>query len=203
MATNHSRSPSCTHCIDAKATCHYPEAKQRGPQVGYLAVLENRLVNTEAVLYDSLSKLYQPGSERVLDEPMDRIVKRLQERYANMPYSAKTSEWHHQPLLAEEDRQRWWLAHQQIMSDSESPHASGSADRKRRAMSHSSSRTVDTGEPGFITSENHSRAPYSPADIRSSERPLSSNPSPGVNVPANVDPEIAAELDEEQLQKYF
>jgi hypothetical protein len=39
--------------------------------------------------------------------------------------------------------------------------------------------------------------------MKSVERPLSSNPSPGVNIPANVDPEIAAELDEEQLQKYF
>lgn len=100
-------SPSCTHCIDAKVACHYPEAKQRGPQVGYLAVLESRLVNTEAVLYDALSRLYQQGDAQ--GEPVDRIVKRLQERYANMPYSAKTSEWNQQPLLAEEDRQRWWL----------------------------------------------------------------------------------------------
>lgn len=68
-------------------------------------------------------------------------------------------------------------------------------------MSHSSARTVDTGEPGFIHEQ--ARTPFSPADVKGSERPLSSNPSPGVNIPANVDPEIAAELDEEQLQKYF
>ena len=167
-------SPSCTHCIDAKVACHYPEAKQRGPQV------------------------YQQGDAQ--GEPVDRIVKRLQERYANMPYSAKTSEWNQQPLLAEEDRQRWWLARQQIVSDGDSPYGSVE-DRRRRAMSHSSARTVDTGEPGFI----HEQAgtPFSPADTKSVERPLSSNPSPGVNIPANVDPEIAAELDEEQLQKYF
>lgn len=191
-------SPSCTHCIDAKVACHYPEAKQRGPQVGYLAVLESRLVNTEAVLYDALSRLYQHGDAQ--GEPVDRIVKRLQERYANMPYSAKTSEWNQQPLLAEEDRQRWWLAHQQIVSDGDSPYGS-TEDRRRRAMSHSSARTVDTGEPGFIHEQ--ARTPFSPADMKSVERPLSSNPSPGVNIPANVDPEIAAELDEEQLQKYF
>lgn len=167
--------------------------------MGYLAVLENRLVNTEAVLYDALSKLYQqPPAE---GESVDRIVKRLQDRYSNMPYSAKTSEWNQQPLLAEDDRQRWWIAHQQIMAESESPYASSEV-RKRRAMSHSSAHTVDTGEPGFVD-EARSRGPYSPADARSSERPLSSNPSPGVNVPANVDPEIAAELDDEQLQKYF
>lgn len=197
-------SPSCTHCIDAKVTCHYPEAKQRGPQVGYLAVLESRLVNTEAVLYDALTKLYQtqqhPG-ETLPAEPIDRIVKRLQERYATMPYSAKTSEWNQQPLLAEDDRQRWWLAHQQIMNDGESPYASTSDERRKRAMSHSS--TVDTGEPGFID-ERRSRPPFSPAEVRAAtEQPLSSNPSPGVNIPATVDPEIAAEIDEEQLQKYF
>lgn len=108
-------------------------------------------------------------------------------------------------MLAEEDRQRWWLAHQAIFneSDNHSPYGSGSAeDRRRRAMGHSSARTVDTGEPGFIHEQ--ARTPFSPADVKGSERPLSSsNPSPGVNVPANVDPEIAAELDEEQLQKYF
>lgn len=212
-STNTPPSPSCTHCIDAKVTCHYPEAKQRGPQVGYLAVLETRLVNTEAVLYDALTKLYhaqqaaQTGesASSVPSEPVDRVVKRLQERYATMPYSAKTSEWNQQPLLAEDDRQRWWLAHQQILSEGESPY--GTADlleRRKRAMSHSS--TVDAGEPGFIDERRRSsRPPFSPAEGRAAvvEQPLSSNPSPGVNIPANVDPEIAAELDEEQLQKYF
>jgi hypothetical protein len=163
-----------------------------------LAVLESRLVNTEAVLYDALTKLYQQGDTQ--GEPVDRTVKRLQERYANMPYSAKTSEWNQQPLLAEEDRQRWWLSHQQIFSESDSPYGSVE-NRRRRAMSHSSARTVDTGEPGFIHEQ--ARTPFSPTDMKTSERPLSSNPSPGVNIPANVDPEIAAELDEEQLSKYF
>lgn len=209
--TDNTRSPSCTHCIDTKVTCHYPEAKQRGPQVGYLAVLESRLVNTEAVLYDALTKLYtqqqqqQAGEPVTSGEPVDRVVKRLQERYSTMPYSAKTSEWNAQPLLAEDDRQRWWLAHQQIMNDGESPYAS-TDERRKRAMSHSS--TVDTGEPGFVVDERRrSRPPFSPADMRAAaaaaEQPLSSNPSPGVNIPATVDPEIAAELDEEQLQKYF
>lgn len=151
------------------------------------------------MLYDVLSRLYQQGEPQ--SEPIDRIVKRLQERYANMPYSAKTSEWNQQPLLAEEDRQRWWLAHQQIANDGDSPYASAE-NHRRRAMSHSSARTVDTGEPGFIH-ESSVRTPFSPADMKSSERPQSSNPSPGVNIPANVDPEIAAEMDEEQLQKYF
>lgn len=172
-------------------------------------MLESRLVNTEAVLYDALTKLYSQqhetaeGSQPPL-EPADRVAKRLQERYSNMPYSAKTSEWNQQPLLAEDDRQRWWLAHQQILTEGESPHSPADA-RKRRALSHSSSHTVDTGEPGFID-EGRARAPFSPATAemrRASEHPLSSNPSPGVNVPVDVDPEIAAELDEEQLQKYF
>ncbi|KAM0723012.1 hypothetical protein Q7P37_001210 [Cladosporium fusiforme] len=207
MAISHTdpHSPSCTHCIDAKVTCHYPEAKQRGPQVGYLAVLESRLVNTEAVLYDALTKLYhqqQPGDSGSSGEPVDRVVKRLQERYSTMPYSAKTSEWNNQPLLAEDDRQRWFLAHQHIMNDGDSPYAS-TDERRKRAMSHSS--TVDTGEPGFVD-ERRSRPPFSPAEMRAAavaEQPLSSNPSPGVNIPATVDPDIAAELDEEQLQKYF
>lgn len=53
------------------------------------------------------------------------------------------------------------------------------------------------------------QAPYyhSPAEMKSTasehQHSLSSNPSPGVNVPINVDPEIAAEMDEEQLMKYF
>jgi len=93
--------------------------------------------------------------------------------------------------------------------------------RHHRTMSHSSARTVDTGEPGFVSPEalNSStpstraaaavQAPYyhSPAEMKSTasehQHSLSSNPSPGVNVPINVDPEIAAEMDEEQLMKYF
>jgi hypothetical protein len=92
-------------------------------------------------------------------------------------------------------------------------------------MSHSSARTVDTGEPGFVSPETMNastpstraaavaaQAPYyhhhSPAEAKSAaasehQHPLSSNPSPGVNVPIHVDPEIAAEMDEEQLMKYF
>jgi len=159
-----------------------------------------------------------------------------------MPYSAKTSEWNHQPLLAEEDRQRWWIARQQILAENEnqvhahhhqhhnhqhqhhlsSPPAISEYQnsRHRRTMSHSSARTVDTGEPGFVSPETlnastpstratQAQAPYyhSPADVKSvaseHQHPLSSNPSPGVNVPINVDPEIAAEMDEEQLMKYF
>jgi hypothetical protein len=161
-----------------------------------------------------------------------------------MPYSAKTSEWNHQPLLAEEDRQRWWIARQQILAESEnqthayqhhqhhrqqhyqisSPPAI-SEHRHHRTMSHSSARTVDTGEPGFVSPETMNastpstraaavaaQAPYyhhhSPAEAKSAaasehQHPLSSNPSPGVNVPIHVDPEIAAEMDEEQLMKYF
>ena len=186
-----------------------------------------------------------------------------------MPYSAKTSEWNNQPLLAEDDRQRWWIARQQILAENENqvqshhnshphhnhhhhhPHhqrqqqqqqthqhhslSSPSAlpehpqpnSQHRRTMSHSSARTVDTGEPGFVSPETlatdsastpstraahgQGQGPYyhpSPADVRSSgasehQHPLSSNPSPGVNVPIHVDPEIAAEMDEEQLMKYF
>jgi hypothetical protein len=165
-----------------------------------------------------------------------------------MPYSAKTSEWNHQPLLAEEDRQRWWMARQQILAESEnqthayqhhhhhqqhqhqhqhlmsSPPATSSHQptRHSRTMSHSSARTVDTGEPGFVSPENNAstpstraaaaQAPYyhqhqSPAEVKSvaseHQHPLSSNPSPGVNVPIHVDPEIAAEMDKEQLMKYF
>jgi hypothetical protein len=94
-------------------------------------------------------------------------------------------------------------------------------------MSHSSARTVDTGEPGFVSPKTltasttpstraaaaqAAQAPYyhhhSPAEVKSAaasehQHPLSSNPSPGVNVPIHVDPEIAAEMDEEQLMKYF
>jgi hypothetical protein len=162
-----------------------------------------------------------------------------------MPYSAKTSEWNHQPLLAEEDRQRWWIARQQILAESENQvHAHGhhhqhhrqqhqqhqmsspptiseqQNNRHQRTMSHSSARTVDTGEPGFVSPETlnastpstrAAQAPYyhSPAEMKSTasehqqQHSLSSNPSPGVNVPIHVDPEIAAEMDEEQLMKYF
>jgi hypothetical protein len=166
-----------------------------------------------------------------------------------MPYSAKTSEWNHQPLLAEEDRQRWWIARQQILAESENQtyayqqqhqhqhpqhhHQMSSPPtaalhqptRHHRTMSHSSTRTVDTGEPGFVSPEamnastpstrgaaSAAQAPYyhqhqSPAEVKSAasenQHPLSSNPSPGVNVPIHVDPEIAAEMDEEQLMKYF
>jgi hypothetical protein len=90
-------------------------------------------------------------------------------------------------------------------------------------MSHSSAHTVDTGEPGFVSPENNASTPstraaaaqgpyyhqhQSPAEVKSAtasehQHPLSSNPSPGVNVPIHVDPEIAAEMDEEQLIKYF
>ena len=151
--------------------------------MGYLSLLESRLVATETALFDVLTKLNPAGPDTASTAPVitDKVIKQLQERYSNMPYSAKTAEWNQQPLQTESDLQRWWLERRRLLAETQqNPHLSGGAAVSPPAL------------PPAARETQHAR--YERPPSRSSSRPESS---------AQVDPDLAAELSEEQLRKYF
>ncbi|KAH7386271.1 hypothetical protein BKA64DRAFT_680546 [Cadophora sp. MPI-SDFR-AT-0126] len=101
--------PSCGQCETSKLSCTYGESTKRGIPTGYLGLLEQRLSETEILLYHALSelralKLQQntyssiPGT---LDIP-DPIP-----RETNAPKQVRMEEWKEYPLKKEEDIERW------------------------------------------------------------------------------------------------
>lgn len=156
----------------------------RGPQVGYLSLLESRLVATETALFDVLTKLNPAGPDTAAEAPAitDKVIKQLQERYSNMPYSAKTAEWNQQPLQTESDLQRWWLEHRRLLAETQ---------QSQRPVEHAAMSPPAPRPPVMRETQ---QSPH--------ERPISQSSSRPDNS-AQVDPDLAAELSEEQLRKYF
>ena len=159
---------------------------RRGPQVGYLSLLESRLVATETALFEVLSKLNPAGPEEASSIPTisGKMVKQLQERYSNMPYSAKTAEWSQHPLQTDSDKQKWWLERRRLLSDTQQDLQPSEPTAKS-----------PPAPPAPMTREPTQH--FMPQD-RSISRGSSQLDSSG-----QVDPELAAELSEEQLRKYF
>ncbi|KAK0112093.1 hypothetical protein ONS96_001352 [Cadophora gregata f. sp. sojae] len=101
--------PSCGQCEISKLPCTYGESTKRGIPTGYLGLLEQRLGETEVLLYRALSelralKLQQnsyPGVTSTLDIP-DPIT-----REANAPKPVRMEEWKEYPLKYEEEVERW------------------------------------------------------------------------------------------------
>lgn len=151
--------------------------------MGYLSLLESRLVATETALFDVLTKLNPAGPDTAATAPAisDKSIKQLQERYSNMPYSAKTAEWNQQPLQTDVDLQRWWLERRRLLADTQQ-----------------GERTVESAARSPPRPPPAPREPPPSQQVRPASRSSSRPESSG-----NVDPDLAAELSEEQLRKYF
>ncbi|KAK6443432.1 hypothetical protein LTR95_000259 [Oleoguttula sp. CCFEE 5521] len=223
------RLPSCTHCIDARVDCHYPEARQRGPQVGYLSILEGRLVATEVALYQTLARLH--GSDGLPGQSNDDLAISLQKKYADMPYSAKTAEWNHQPLNGDQALSRWWLERRQMFESQQATNSlQDSNERPRPASKQRSTGNGDMAAPtwtsppiGGSPESQKRRAPSlssiqtvdtGEGGLRNMYGTSASNSAPvahmsgspafnGRQSVSNIDPALAAHLGPEQSRKYF
>jgi hypothetical protein len=197
---------------------------RRGPQIGYLSVLESRLVATEVALYEVLSKLHSLNDVGPNVSTED-LIARLQKKYTDMPYSAKTAEWQQQPLAGELNHQQWWQERQKILEAPDRPFERPQQPRtnmqmpappwipatpdeklagpKRRT---SSIQAVDTGEGMVSTPRSIQPSMYSPTSATTMGYGSHQIPEQRASVqqdpPMRIDPELSA-LSEQQLRKYF
>jgi hypothetical protein len=85
---------------------------------GYLSFIEQRLLDTELVVFELLSAIYKsnvPIQPQRLSETERRILVELSQK---QPKSAKIEEWRSQPLVTDEHRHEWWSRRYQLMSGS-------------------------------------------------------------------------------------
>jgi hypothetical protein len=89
--------PACSQCNTINAGCTYPELNKRGFPEGYMSGLEQRLIETEIALLESLS-----GSA---------LLSPTAHRYSKASSSAskaqRMEEWKRLPLATPSDRQNW------------------------------------------------------------------------------------------------
>ncbi|KAF2186002.1 hypothetical protein K469DRAFT_707188 [Zopfia rhizophila CBS 207.26] len=107
--------PVCSQCNASGSTCRYPQIHKRGIPSGYISFIEQRLLETELVVFELLTAIYQSHT------PIDQFRSHESARQAVADFSgkqsksAKVEEWKYFPLASDEQRQRWWQNRQEII----------------------------------------------------------------------------------------
>ncbi|KAH7349183.1 hypothetical protein BKA66DRAFT_293442 [Pyrenochaeta sp. MPI-SDFR-AT-0127] len=108
--------PTCSQCTSSGTACRYPPINKRGIPSGYISIIEQRLLETELVVLELLSTIYNSNI------PIDsrRISKQSCVSLANFSQkqskSAKLEEWKNLPLSTDEQRHSWWAKKQELMA---------------------------------------------------------------------------------------
>ncbi|KAF2827789.1 hypothetical protein CC86DRAFT_465639 [Ophiobolus disseminans] len=108
--------PVCFQCDSTGAGCQYPPLNKRGIPAGYLAYIEQRLFETEVVLIELLSAIYNaqsPIQSQRLSEVDHQVLLDINQK---QPKSAKIEEWKSSPLTTDEHRREWWLKRFGVLS---------------------------------------------------------------------------------------
>ncbi|EMD64905.1 hypothetical protein COCSADRAFT_315933 [Bipolaris sorokiniana ND90Pr] len=101
--------PICSQCSSSDTLCRYPPINKRGIPSGYISFIEQRLLETEIVVLELLSAIYE---SRVPIEPQrlpERDRRLLSEYGQKQAKTHKIEEWRNLPLTTEEQRRTWWL----------------------------------------------------------------------------------------------
>jgi hypothetical protein len=124
--------PICSQCSTNNLTCQYPTINKRGIPSGYISLLEQRLLETELVLFELLSTLYNSST------PIEPYRSTAFQREAIAAFMMKQSknekieEWRGKGLATDEQRYGWWrgrcgIAGGEQREESRSASASASA----------------------------------------------------------------------------
>lgn len=90
--------PICGQCEASRSVCKYSESNKRGIPTGYLGLLEQRLNETEKVLYKTLSELAARDGLK---------AREWTPREAGMSKHERMKEWKEYPLNGEGCIERW------------------------------------------------------------------------------------------------
>ncbi|KAH6106686.1 hypothetical protein HBI69_178960 [Parastagonospora nodorum] len=110
--------PTCTQCASSGIDCRYPPVNKRGIPSGYLSYIEQRLLDTEVVVFELLSAVYKshvPIQPQRLSEAERQALADLSQKQAK---SAKIEEWKRLPLDTDKHRHEWWSRRCQSMFSS-------------------------------------------------------------------------------------
>ncbi|KAL5377945.1 hypothetical protein PMIN03_010843 [Paraphaeosphaeria minitans] len=105
--------PVCSQCASSGASCRYPPTNKRGIPSGYIALVEQRLVESEIVIFELLSTLYS-CNPTIQQHRLSFDERRgIGEWSKQQSKSKKVEEWTNFPLGTDEQRQAWWLKKQE------------------------------------------------------------------------------------------
>jgi len=100
--------PQCSQCVLQGATCRFPQSNKRGIPTGYIFRLEQRLVETEIALFQTLSALHSFQTQTLVEDLNPEVSEVFTEHSIEQSKAAKDEEWENLPLETEEQRQQWW-----------------------------------------------------------------------------------------------
>ncbi|OAG11132.1 uncharacterized protein CC84DRAFT_1223859 [Paraphaeosphaeria sporulosa] len=104
--------PVCSQCASSGASCRYPPTNKRGIPSGYIALVEQRLLESEIVIFELLSTLYNYNPTVRQHRLSFDERHSLGEWSKQQSKAKKVEEWTNFPLGTDEQRQAWWLKKQ-------------------------------------------------------------------------------------------
>ncbi|KAF2444464.1 hypothetical protein P171DRAFT_432493 [Karstenula rhodostoma CBS 690.94] len=118
--------PVCSQCASSGVTCRYPPTNKRGIPSGYIALVEQRLLESEIVIFELLSTLYNYNPS-IRQHQLSYYERRSLEEFSRtQSKSKKVDEWTNFPLLTDEQRRAWWLKKQESIGRHEGSDAAQS-----------------------------------------------------------------------------
>ncbi|KAH7317681.1 hypothetical protein BKA65DRAFT_514968 [Rhexocercosporidium sp. MPI-PUGE-AT-0058] len=100
--------PSCGQCDASKLSCTYVESNKRGIPTGYLGLLEQRLGETEVLLYQALSELQTLKLQNIFQSvPRSPAIPDPIPREVNPSKQVRMEEWREYPLRTADEVERW------------------------------------------------------------------------------------------------
>ncbi|KAF2635218.1 hypothetical protein P280DRAFT_197916 [Massarina eburnea CBS 473.64] len=168
--------PRCARCISSSITCEWPTQQKRGPPKQYIHSLENRLSETETVLFALLSQV----SAEQLHASFKHISTLAQGRNTSpregkktnpeplaifRPDTWKPSDWTSFPIDSPENVRQWWKNRASDLDVQQLP-----ARKERRLSTNKLLGTEQRGDLSAnsrVTSENPT--PFTPEDSHPSD----------------------------------
>ncbi|KAH7310243.1 hypothetical protein BKA65DRAFT_518696 [Rhexocercosporidium sp. MPI-PUGE-AT-0058] len=99
--------PICTQCSSSDSTCQYPQSSKRGIPSGFISNLEQRLLETEAALFEALLFIDTQSHQNPLPEEESLQRGEFIQRGRGQPRDAKVEEWKRLPLNSAEHQRAW------------------------------------------------------------------------------------------------
>ncbi|KAH7080910.1 hypothetical protein FB567DRAFT_115638 [Paraphoma chrysanthemicola] len=123
--------PRCSQCATSGSSCQYPPVNKRGIPSGYLSFIEQRLFETELVVFELLSAIYK--SQRPIElqhvSHLERQV--LADLSQKQSKSLKIEEWKSLPLTTDESRHEWWLRRHELIAHNGQANGTGPTQNAR------------------------------------------------------------------------
>ncbi|KAF2016940.1 hypothetical protein BU24DRAFT_440112 [Aaosphaeria arxii CBS 175.79] len=112
--------PRCTQCISTRTNCQYPPVNKRGLPSGYITFIEQRLLETEIVVLDLLSAIYD-GHQNSIPPTAPGDDKAIAELSAKQSKQEKLEEWRRFPLHTELERLKWFEYRRRLLHGQDVP----------------------------------------------------------------------------------